>query len=220
VNTAVLVPVKEHRNAKSRMAAILTPEERAQLARTMFEDVACALTDLSTPAVVVTNSEDAAQRARRLGWRVLWETCQISESAAVDAASAQLLQEGISSVLRLPADLPLVTCTDLEQILSDGMPAPSTVLVPSVDRLGTNALLRTPPDLYPSRFGRNSFVLHMQEARRSQAQIRVIENSNIALDLDDTLDLRRFLERPSDTQTHQLLQKLGVRERLEQRGFA
>lgn len=220
MNTAVLVPVKEHRNAKSRMAAILTPGERALLAKTMFEDVACALMDLSAPAVIVTNSEEAAQRARTLGWRVFWETRQISESASVDAASAQLRQEGISSVLRLPADLPLVTCTDIEQILSGGMPAPSTVLVPSADYLGTNALLRTPPDLYPSRFGHNSFVLHTQEAKRSQAQIKVIENSNIALDLDDTLDLCRLLERPSGTQTHRLLQKLGIKERLERRGFA
>jgi 2-phospho-L-lactate guanylyltransferase len=197
---------------------MLDADERALLAKTMFEDVADTLASLSSPVVIVTNSQEAAQQARKLGWRVLWETYQVSESASVDAASAQLRQEGITSVLRLPADLPLVTSADIEQIFADAMPAPSAVLVPSGDRMGTNALLRTPPDLFSSRFGHNSFVLHMQEARRSKAQIRVTENSNIALDLDDTSDLRRFLERPSNTRTYQLLQKLAIRERLDQRG--
>ena len=197
---------------------MLDSDERALLAKTMFEDVAGTLASLSSPVVIVTNSQEAAQQARKLGWRVLWETYQVSESASVDAASAQLRQEGITSVLRLPADLPLVTSADIEQIFADAMPAPSAVLVPSGDRMGTNALLRTPPDLFSSRFGHNSFVLHMQEARRSKAQIRVTENPNIALDLDDTSDLRRFLERPSNTRTYQLLQKLAIRERLDQRG--
>lgn len=218
MSTSILVPVKEHKNAKSRMSTMLAADERALLAKTMFEDVADTLASLSSPVVIVTNSQEAAQQARKLGWRVLWETCQVSESASVDAASAQLRQEGITSVLRLPADLPLVTSADIEQIFAGAMPAPSAVLVPSGDRMGTNALLRTPPDLFSSRFGHNSFVLHMQEARRSKAQIRVTENSNIALDLDDTSDLRRFLERPSNTRTYQLLQKLAIRERLDQRG--
>jgi len=218
LSTSILVPVKEHKNAKSRMSTMLDADERALLAKTMFEDVADTLASLSSPVVIVTNSQEAAQQARKLGWRVLWETYQVSESASVDAASAQLRQEGITSVLRLPADLPLVTSADIEQIFADAMPAPSAVLVPSGDRMGTNALLRTPPDLFSSRFGHNSFVLHMQEARRSKAQIRVTENPNIALDLDDTSDLRRFLERPSNTRTYQLLQKLAIRERLDQRG--
>ena len=218
MSTSILVPVKEHKNAKSRMSTMLDADERALLAKTMFEDVADTLASLSSPVVIVTNSQEAAQQARKLGWRVLWETYQVSESASVDAASAQLRQEGITSVLRLPADLPLVTSADIEQIFADAMPAPSAVLVPSGDRMGTNALLRTPPDLFSSRFGHNSFVLHMQEARRSKAQIRVTENPNIALDLDDTSDLRRFLERPSNTRTYQLLQKLAIRERLDQRG--
>lgn len=214
----ILVPVKEHKNAKSRMSTILGVDERSLLAQTMFEDVGDALARLSNPVVIVTNSEEAARRARKRGWRVLWEIHQVSESASVDAASAQLRQEGAVSVLRLPADLPLVTAVDIEQSLAYPVPAPSTVLVPSGDRLGTNALLRTPPDLFPSRFGHNSFVLHLQEARRSGAQITVLENSNIALDLDDTSDLRRFLERPSNTRTYELLQKMGIKERLDQRG--
>ncbi len=216
MNPTILVPVKDHARAKSRMSPILTQAERALLARAMFEDVARTLMSLKAPVVLVTNSEDAARDGKMLGWRLLWETRQINESASVDEASRQLRSEGIPAVLRLPADVPLVTTADLEQILSEELPAPSTVLVPSTDHMGTNALLRTPPDLFPSRFGHNSFVLHVQEARRSLARISVLENANVALDLDDTLDLRRFLERRSDTHTHQLAERLKLEERLDQ----
>ncbi len=218
MKACILVPVKEHKNAKSRMSGILTAEERAQLAGTMFKDVAGALEKVRFPIAVVTNSEVAARRARRSGWRLLWETRQFSESASVDMASAQLRREGMGAVLRLPADLPWVTSADLEHILADCLPAPFTVLVPSSDWMGTNAVLRKPPDLFPSRFGNNSFVLHLQEAKRSRAQIRIVENSNIALDLDDARDLRSFMDHPSETHTYQLLQKLRVGERLDQSG--
>jgi 2-phospho-L-lactate guanylyltransferase len=138
----------------------------------------------------------------------------------VDEASVRLKREGIESVLRLPADLPLVTSADIEEVLSAGPPAPSAVLVPSGDRLGTNALLRTPPDLFTSRFGHNSFVIHEEEARRSGAQVKILDNPNIALDLDDPSDLVRLLRTPFETKTHRLLQELKVAERLDRHGSA
>ncbi|HYK87324.1 MAG TPA: 2-phospho-L-lactate guanylyltransferase [Acidobacteriota bacterium] len=214
MSTIILVPVKKHENAKSRLSKVLTNTERAMLARTMFDDVAAALINLNARVAVVTDSDETAQRARRLGWRTLRESRQISESVSVDAASAQLRREGVGAVLRLPADLPLVTAADLEQILTDCPPAPFAVLVPSCDRMGTNAILRKPPDLFPSRFGPNSFILHQQEAKRSQAAFRIVENYNIGLDIDNARDLRRFLDRSSETLTYHLLRKLGIKERL------
>ena len=211
----ILVPVKEHGHAKSRMSAILSHRERMELAKTMFEDVARALAGLTVPVVVVTNSHEAARRAKALGWRVLWETQQISESHSVDAASLRLREEGAEAVLRLPADLPLVTASDLELVLSNRLPAPFVVLVPSADRMGTNAVLRSPPDLFPSRFGHNSLVLHIQEASRRQAQVRTLEIPNMALDIDSVCDLRLFLQRPSSTLTYELLTQMSISERLE-----
>jgi 2-phospho-L-lactate guanylyltransferase len=219
VNPVILVPIKEPKNAKSRLAGVLTPAERSRLAETMLEDVASALCDFGACVVAVTSSPEAARRSRAFGWRVMCETLQISESASVDWASAQLSKEGVASVLRLPADIPLVTPADVEQILKNCPPAPFAALVPSDDLMGTNALLRKPPDLFPSRFGPNSYVLHIQEAQRARAQIRISALSNIALDIDDISDLGRFMERPTDTHTHLFLQKIAIRERLGQREF-
>jgi 2-phospho-L-lactate guanylyltransferase len=220
VNAVVLVPVKDHKEAKSRLAALLTTGERTMLVQTMFEDVAGALVHVPSQVAVVTNCAEAAQRAEQFGWRILWESRQVSESVSVDEASVLLKCEGIESVLRLPADLPLVTAADVEEVLSAGLPAPSAVLVPSRDCLGTNALLRTPPDLFPSRFGHNSFVIHKEEACRSGARVKVLNNPNIALDLDEPSDLARLLRTPFETRTQRLLRELKVAERLDRHGSA
>jgi 2-phospho-L-lactate guanylyltransferase (CobY/MobA/RfbA family) len=63
VNAVILVPVKDHREAKSRLAGLLTAQERTVLVQTMFEDVADALVHVPFQVVVVTNCPEAAQRA-------------------------------------------------------------------------------------------------------------------------------------------------------------
>src|SRR5947208_8177203 len=133
MKTVILVPVKDPARAKARMAAILTAEERSLLAQTMFEDLVAALCALSPerPVVLVTNSQAASERARSLGWRVLWEQEQISESNSVDRASALLAREGMAAALRIPADVPLIRAQDIDELLSIVPDATSALLVPS-----------------------------------------------------------------------------------------
>jgi 2-phospho-L-lactate guanylyltransferase len=216
VSVAILVPVKNPNRAKIRMAPILSGKERSRLAGAMLDDLIRSLKPLGRRVVLVTDSEPAAKIARSLGWRVLWESNPISESASVDEASRQLARENTSAVLRLPADIPLAETEDIRRLLDFGLTARAALLVPSRDGLGTNAVLRKPPDLFPSRFGHNSFVLHTQEGLRAGAEIHVLENSRIALDLDDPGDILKFLAHGSDTSTGKLLADLKIGERLGQ----
>jgi len=63
------------------------------------------------------------------------------------------------------------------------------ILVPSRDGTGTNAILRRPPDIFPSQFGPGSFARHLAAARAAGISWRILENPRIALDLDDPDDL-------------------------------
>jgi 2-phospho-L-lactate guanylyltransferase len=107
---ALLIPVKDPARAKTRLADLLSPDERRRLAWAMFEDVACAAGRAKKPdrVVVVTSFAPAIERARRQGWEVLVEQFQESESASVDWASRILCERGFDLVMRLPADVPLV----------------------------------------------------------------------------------------------------------------
>jgi 2-phospho-L-lactate/phosphoenolpyruvate guanylyltransferase len=193
----LLIPVKDLRNAKQRLAPALPQSERTALAEAMFDDFCASVGRIHCvdQIFVITSYEPAIERAHALGWEVLRETSQESESASVDAASRICAERGITSLARVPIDLPLVTPADIEQIFAAAWPAPSAVIVPSRSGTGTNALLRTPPALFPSRFGPNSFPKHSREAEQCGAELAVLRNEHLELDVDDWDDLQLLASR-------------------------
>jgi 2-phospho-L-lactate guanylyltransferase len=213
----ILLPVKNPNRAKTRLSALLTASERSAFAQAMFDDVARALGAIDLSVVLLTNSDVACRKARLLGWRVFWETDQISESSSIDAASRQVALEGALAALRIPADVPLVQSCDIEELAERAGSPRSVVLVPSRDGTGTNAILRSPPDLFPSRFGPGSLELHKHEALRAGADCTVVENARLGLDLDDVHDVECFLRETSETETGRLLTRMSLYERIERR---
>jgi 2-phospho-L-lactate/phosphoenolpyruvate guanylyltransferase len=198
---ALVVPFKDPSRGKTRLAALLTARERARLAWAMFEDASVAASDARQPdkVVLVSSYQPAIDRARTLGWEVLTEESQQSESASVDWASAMLAARGFDTVMRLPADLPLVRAEDIDEIFSIKLSTHAALLVPSRDGSGTNAIVRTPPNLFPSRFGPNSLALHKAEASKAGAECLIRENHRIALDVDEPADIALVIERTAAT---------------------
>jgi 2-phospho-L-lactate guanylyltransferase len=203
---ALLIPVKDLRHAKQRLAGLFTQQERTELAEAMLDDF-CAVIQASLGAdriFLASSYEPALERARANGWEALREETQISESASVDAASRWCEDHGVASLLRLPIDLPLLEPDDVQWLLDHARPgpskapsmAPSMLIVPSRDGTGTNALLRTPPTLFPSHFGENSFPKHLAEARQRGAHYTILRHPRLEMDLDDEDDLQAYLSQP------------------------
>jgi 2-phospho-L-lactate guanylyltransferase len=192
---AILLPIKNPDNPKSRLSELMSPDQRQRLAWAMYADVARALAASHTqvPVVVVTGFEAAKRHALSLGFEVLFENEQVSESASVDRASRILAARGFDVVLRLPGDIPLLQPDDVDALLAADVLPPGALMVPSFEGTGTNALMRTPPDLFPSRFGPNSLALHKEEASRAGARCIIVDNPRIALDIDEPADLNMFL---------------------------
>ncbi len=214
---ALLLPVKDLRNAKQRLVGILSPEERFALAHAMLADTIRAMTGVQSAdkIFVVTNYEPAMQAARENGWQILAEERQISESVSVDDASRHIESQGYTAVLRIPLDLPLIQSHDIDELLSIECAAPSVVIVPSRDGTGTNAILRTPPTLFPSHFGSGSFAKHCAEADVAHALIHRRRNPRLEMDVDDEADLRALLQHDlADTHTGAFLNASGITHKL------
>jgi 2-phospho-L-lactate guanylyltransferase len=218
---ALLLPIKDLRHAKQRLAGTLSPDQRFGLAQSMLADTMRAVRGIrgADKVFVITNYEPAAEEALQNGWHVLRETEQASESASVDAASLLCEQRGITSLLRLPLDLPLLRSSDIDALLQTPCATPGMLIVPSRDGSGTNALLRTPPTLFPSRFGTGSFAKHTAEAQRLGAHVVVHRNPRLEMDVDDESDLRIILQQDlGGTETGRWLQANGIASLLQQRG--
>jgi 2-phospho-L-lactate guanylyltransferase len=213
---ALLLPVKDLNNAKRRLMGVLTPEERFQLAGAMFEDTVRAVrgVELAERIFVVTNYEPAMRVAQENGWELLREEQQISESDSVDTASRICEDRGVTALLRVPLDVPLVQAADIDELLALDCVAPALVIVPSRDGLGTNAILRMPPALFPSHFGEGSYAKHVCEAERIGARVILRRNTRLEMDVDDEADLGVLLKYDlSGTVTGRWLRESGVEAR-------
>ena len=194
---AILIPVKEFCEAKKRLAPHFPPGDRAALAEAMCEDFfnVVAATRCADQVFVISKEPGALSRARKFGWETIVEARQTSESDSVDEASRYCAEHRVDALLRLPIDLPLAEPSDIEAVFHELEAAPSAVIVPSSDGTGTNALLRSPAVLFPSRFGPNSFPRHLAEAKACGARARVYRNPRLELDIDELDDLRRLSSR-------------------------
>ena len=195
---AVLLPVKEFIRSKDRLSGYLSPEERAQLARTMFEDVWDVLREATARReglerlLVVSAEPYVMARCQRDGVPCLEEKESDTHSDSVRRATAWAMEQGVTTLLSVPIDSPGMTATE---ILALGRFAKehSVVLVPSVDGSGTNALVRTPPDAIEPCFGPGSCRLHIELAEKKGLDWLVVRPPGLLTDIDTPDDVQEFL---------------------------
>lgn len=77
--------------------------------------------------------------------------------------------------------------------------AEGSVLVPAADGRGTNAAFRRPADLFPLRFGNDSFKPHHAAAQATGKPCVVLNFAGIAVDVDNPEDLERLIALPGET---------------------
>ena len=211
----ILVPVKDLVNAKQRLSSILTPEERFALARAMCEDVLQALARWqSRPSVaVVTNDSFARDLAARFNFEVVGDD-NSGETSAIKMATAFCKERGAESTLVVPADIPLIDSSELQHIV-DCAPRSQggAVLVPDAAGRGTNAAWRSPGDLFPLRFGNDSFLPHLAAAKATGLPCVVLELPGIALDVDRPDDLRELAAASGDRRSQNLVRSWNLRRR-------
>ncbi len=192
--TWAVVPVKEFTAAKQRLVGLLSPEQRRVLAACMVEDVLGTLAEVPQLAgvLVVTCDELAVRIAERVGARVVADHAREGQTAAVTAAARLLVREGADAMLAVPGDIPLINAEEVSALLRAHAPMPAFSIVPAHDRRGSNAVLCSPPDAVPLRFGDDSFVPHLAAARRMGIEPSILPLPGIGLDIDRPEDFARL----------------------------
>ncbi|MGA9209285.1 MAG: 2-phospho-L-lactate guanylyltransferase [Terriglobales bacterium] len=211
----ILVPVKHLETSKQRLSPLLSPAERFALADAMLQDVLAALDASRHRGYVALVSGDA--RAHRLasqyGFDIIDDPDDPGETGAIEMATRAAIEREAEFTLVLPADIPLITTTELDEIF-DAAPPEGTVLAPSASGHGTNAVLQRPPGLFPLRFGNDSFLPHLAAARATGNPVEVLRLARIGIDIDEPPDLAGLIATPGDTRAQRLLDEWHIPERL------
>ncbi len=186
-----IVPVKPLRRGKSRLAGLLSEEQRTLLNRYLLEHTLKILNEIPEieHTLVVSRDPEALALTRSMGGRTVLEDGAPQFNTAIKRATIVAQTQGARSVLILPADLPLIKSYDLKTILRRGKKTPVVVIAPDRRLDGTNALLVNPAGLIEYGYGPGSFQRHSQSATEAGAKLIIIHSKRLGLDLDLPEDL-------------------------------
>ena len=164
-----VIPVKEFDGAKHRLSGLLSPPQRRLLAETMLTDMldAVAGSRLLAGVMIVTLDPHATALGNKIGARIVTEGARDGHTGSVNAGRRLLAGEGRGGMITMPGDIPATRAGEIDAVLSAHLAAPSFTISPAHDDLGSNAVVCSPPESVPLRFGDNSYFPHLDAARRA-----------------------------------------------------
>lgn len=176
----MIVPVKAFADAKARLQAVLTNDERAALARRLAEHVVEAAGELAV--FVVCDDVAVAEWASRRGAAVVWSP-EKGLNAAVDTAVDHVAGAGFDHLIVAHADLPLVGSLA-------SLALPDTVVLAPDHRLdGTNVMSFPISQRVRASYGPGSFRRHLAAALALPVAVEVRRGEHTERDLDVPADL-------------------------------
>jgi len=183
-----IVPLNIPEKSKSRLSRRLNKSQRYRLTITMLLNVLAALRKSRSvdDIAVVCADRNVASLVQEHGATFLWEGRRRGLNKALNFALRALSNQ--SSFLIIHADLPLLTAKDVDEIVLASEDHPLT-LVPSKDTTGTNAMVMKVPGLIKFAFGKNSFIRHVNLAKKHGISYKILQIEGAAFDVDDEKDL-------------------------------
>jgi len=195
----VIVPVKPLRRGKSRLAGILSPDERADLNSRLLSHTLETLSGIPEieKILVVSRDQSALSIARDHGALTVQEDGAPKLNIALARATMVVKNFSTRGVMIIPADLPLLSREDIFALIEKAGDPPVVVIAPDLRNEGTNGLLISPAGLIDYEFGEDSFEKHKRRALRAGARLEICEMPSLGLDMDLPEDLQLVSERLS-----------------------
>jgi len=183
-----LIPIKDRVRCKTRLAEALAPAARLELVRSMLTAVLEAAGNAQTvhQVIVISPERDTVPA----GIPVLADTGESLNSALVQAHT-MVRELGCHEVVVLPADLPMVTSAEIDELVRAGRMG-GFAIASDAAGLGTNALCLVSTLSFHFQFGPDSRRLHLQEAQRLGVSAQLVNLPGLEFDVDSPADLEQL----------------------------
>ena len=177
--TVVLIPIRSFDDSKSRLAGALDPSERCRLSEWMAARVVEAAGSL--PTRIVTDDSGVVEWAHSRQVGVMTVGRQ-GLNASVTAAVEHAARVGFERAIIAHADLP--AATDLSVVDHAGV-----CIAPDRAHDGSNVMCVPTGAGFVFAYGPESFNRHRAEAERLGLALTIIDDEQLAWDVDDPADL-------------------------------
>ncbi|HEX7445075.1 MAG TPA: 2-phospho-L-lactate guanylyltransferase [Methanothrix sp.] len=180
----VVIPFK-NQGTKSRLATVLSPQERQLLSFAMLKDVLDAVSGLGRVTILSRPGLDVLD----IGYDVEIQESELDLNDVINALIAEVARHGWpSDILIVMADLALLTEKDVVGILNcEG----DVVFCPGRGG-GTNMILIRSP-MFRTCYQGLSFPKHLAFARQKGLEVSVFESFRAGCDIDEPEDLAEVL---------------------------
>lgn len=183
-----LVPVKRRVECKTRLASVLSPQQRLVLVRRVLSHVLATLQSVPRIDHIAVVSPERDQIPESIELLPEQGTdLNSSLSMAMEAARAR----GATTILILHSDLPYISASDIEALL-DGAEKTGMALGPDELFEGTNALCLPANLNLPLQFGACSYPAHLASAQLHDLNPAVVRTPELGFDLDSSVDLEQY----------------------------
>lgn len=181
-----IIPVKSLQNGKSRLSTYLSLNERKNLNNSLLVNTIKVLSANKNIDLLIVVSQDleTLDIARIMGVNYVFESGSPDLNNALNQAILEAKKYNIDKVIIIPADIPLVTNKEVDEIINLSGEPPEIVIVPDRRKEGTNVLLINPPDCIKLSYGENSFSKHIGLAKDNKTGCKIYESNCLGLDLD------------------------------------
>lgn len=190
-----IVPVKSLRRGKSRLAGVLTDEERSALNQDLLIKTLMCLKTIQKidQILVISYDPEALAKARELDVMTVQEGSKTNINNALRRATVAANAYNASKVLIIPADLPFIDKGEMESFLAQEGEPPEIIISSDRHSEGTNALFINPIGILEYNFGPWSFRKHIEQAERKKIKVKIKNMESLTFDLDVPEDLEIFM---------------------------
>lgn len=189
----IIVPHRGLEAAKTRLAPVLDPAEREDLARRLLARVLGVVREACGDVVVISPSAALRPVVEEAGARLAVQR-GMGLNAGLEQARAEALADGADALVVLHGDLPNLSPADVAALVGALPDGGGVAIAPDRAGTGTNGLAQSPADAIPFGFGSGSFARHRDAAAAAGLTVAVVERPGLAFDLDTPADLARWLE--------------------------
>lgn len=190
-----IVPVKSLRRGKSRLAGVLTDEERSALNQDLLIKTLMCLKTIQKidQILVISYDPEALAKARELDVMTVQEGSKTNINNALRRATVAARAYNASKVIIIPADLPFIDKEEMESFLAQEGEPPEIIISSDRHSEGTNALFINPIGILEYNFGPWSFRKHIEQAEHKKIKVKIKNMESLTFDLDVPEDLEIFM---------------------------
>ena len=213
----ILIPVKNLSAAKQRLASVLDQPSRTELGASHAARCArstCRVGRAGPACALVTSDPFAIELARQYDFEIIPDPANPGETGAIEMATQFCVERGIDSTLVIPADIPLIQASELDEILQACSRRRLACWCPPPTDAAPTPSSAVPPNLFPLRFGNDSFKPHLAAAQATGKPCVVLRLARNCARRRQSRGLAATCWRmPGETRTQSLIRQWGTDSR-------